>query len=204
MRAASDLRARPARHRRISAVIAGLLLAVAATVALAGPAVAHDYLVSSSPAANSTVRTAPSTVTLTFDAAVLGTGNGSTVLAVTGPSGRHFETACPVVKNDDVSAAVRLGPPGTYHVTWRIVSSDGHPVSDSIVFRYAPAAGASAAAGSASGPTCGNAAVRSDGAQPGSSSSAGVVVLVAVVVGVLVVLVIAVVVVAVVLTRRRT
>ena len=79
-------------------------------------------------------------MTLTFDAAVLSTGNGATVLAVTGPSGKHYETGCPVVRNDDLSAAVRLGPAGTYTATWRIVSSDGHPVSDSIRFRYAPAA----------------------------------------------------------------
>lgn len=202
MRATSVHRARPLRRSALG-VLAGVLLALGATLALAEPALAHDYLVSSTPAANSTVRTAPDAVTLTFDAAVLSTGNGSTVLSVTGPDGKHFETACPVVKNDDVSSAVRLGPAGTYRVTWRIVSSDGHPVSDSIVFRYAPAAGGAAAAGSAHGPSCGDASVRTDGGSQGSSSSTGVIVLIAVVVGVLVVLVIAVVVVAVVLTRRR-
>ena len=181
----------------------GLLVAALAVLLGAIPAAAHDYLVSSDPAAGSTVRAAPAAVTLTFDAAVLSTGNGATVLAVTGPSGKHYETGCPVVRNDDLSAAVRLGPAGTYTATWRIVSSDGHPVSDSIRFRYAPAAGAVASAGSATGPSCGS--VVTPGASPAasSSSSSGIVVLIAVVVGVLVVLVVGVAVVAVVVTRRR-
>jgi hypothetical protein len=136
---------------------------------------------------------------------VLRTGNGSDVLTVTGPGGKHFETACPVVANDDVSAAVRLGPRGEYTVSWRVVSADGHAVADSIRFHYAPADGAAAASGSVSGPSCGNAATRSgtgsSGAQPASAGS--VVVLIAVVAGVLLLLVVAGVVVAVVLTRRR-
>ncbi|MGN6742560.1 MAG: copper resistance CopC family protein, partial [Amnibacterium sp.] len=179
--------------------------ALAGALTVAAPAAAHDYLVSSSPAANSTVTKPIPSVTITFDAAVLSTDNGSTALSVLGPDGRHFETACPVVKNDDVSAAVRLGPAGIYRITWRIVSSDGHPVSDSVSFRYAPTSSSGAAAGAVHGPSCGNAAVGTDRASPAaSSSSTGVLVLVAVVVGVLVVLVAAVVVVAVVLTRRRT
>jgi hypothetical protein len=186
------------------AAVLGLLVGALAVVVGALPATAHDYLVSSDPANGSTVTTAPTAVTLTFDAAVLGTGNGATVLAVTGPGGKHYETGCPVVKNDDLSAPVRLGPAGTYTATWRIVSSDGHPVSDSISFRYAPAAGAAASAGAANGPSCGS--VVTPGASPAasSSSSSGVAALIAVVVGVLVVLVAGVAVVAVVVTRRRT
>ena len=193
------------RARTRAGAAAVLLLTALAVLLGAAPAQAHDYLVSSTPAAGSTITTAPERVTLTFDAAVLNTGNGSDVLTVTGPGGKHFETACPVVRNDDVSAAVRLGPAGSYTVSWRVVSADGHPVADSLRFRYAPAAGAGTAAGSVSGPSCGDAAVRngsgSSAAQPASSSS--VIVLIAVVAGVLVLLVVAGVVVAVVVTRRR-
>lgn len=196
---------RPDRPRTRATAAAVLLLTALAVLLGAAPAQAHDYLVSSSPAAGSTVTTAPDRVTLTFDAAVLNTGNGSDVLTVTGPDGKHFETGCPVVKNDAVSAPVRLGPAGTYTVGWRVVSSDGHPVADTITFRYAPAAGAAVAPGSASGPSCGDAAVRSgsgsSAAKPASSGS--IVVLIAIVAGVLVLLVVAGVVVAVVLTRRR-
>jgi methionine-rich copper-binding protein CopC len=193
---------------RRAGVTVALAVVVAAFVVLLGaaPAQAHDYLVSSTPADGSTVTTPPERVTLTFDAAVLKTGNGSEVLSVVGPGGKHFETACPVVANDDVSAAVRLGPAGTYTVSWRIVSADGHPVADSIRFRYAPAAGAIGSAGSASGPSCGDAAVgsRSGSSSSQPTSSAGVVVLIAVVAGVLVLLVAAGVVLTLVLTRRRS
>jgi copper resistance protein C len=193
------------RPRTRAAAGAVLLLTALAVLLGAAPAQAHDYLVSSTPAAGSTITTPPERVTLTFDAAVLNTGNGSDVLTVTGPDGKHFETACPVVRNDDVSAAVRLGPAGTYTVGWRVVSADGHPIADTITFRYAPAAGAERAAGSVSGPSCGDAAVRSGSgsstARPASSSS--IVVLIAVVAGLLVLLVVAGVVVALVLTRRR-
>lgn len=190
--------------RTRAAAAAVLLLTGLAVLLGAAPAQAHDYLVSSSPAAGSTVTTAPERVTLTFDAAVLDTRNGSDVLTVTGPDGKHFESACPVVRNDDVSAAVRLGPAGTYTVRWRVVSADGHPVADSITFRYAPAAGTATAAGSASGPSCGDAAVSGSGSSDTrAASSSSIVVLIAVVAGVLALLVIAGVVVAVVLTRRR-
>lgn len=193
--------------RRRAGLAAGLVLLLAALAVLLGaaPASAHDYLVSSTPAAGSTVTAAPARVTLTFDAAVLRTGNGSDVVSVTGPGGKHFETACPVVANNDVSAAVRLGPAGTYTVSWRVVSADGHPVADSIRFRYAPEAGATGATGSDAGPACGNAATRSgsgaSAAQP--TSAAGVLVLIVVVAGVLVLLVVVGVVLGVVLTRRR-
>jgi copper resistance protein C len=193
----------PRLRRRWGRVLVAVLIALAGALGVASPAVAHDYLVSSSPADGSTITSAPSTVTLTFDAAVLGTGNGSTVVAVTGPGGKHFETACPVVHNDDVSAAVRLGGAGTYTVAWRIVSADGHPVGDSIRFRYAPKAGATAAPGSANGPSCGDAASRTGSAAAQDASSSDVLVLVVVVVGALVVLVVVVVVVALVLSRRR-
>lgn len=188
----------------LSAILV-LLLAALAVLLSAEPANAHDYLVSSTPAAGSTVTAAPTRVTLTFDAAVLRTGNGSDVLSVTGPGGKHFETACPVVGDDGVSAAVRLGPAGTYTVSWRVVSADGHPVADSIRFRYAPTAGTTGAAGSDSGPACGNAAGRTgsgtSAAQPASTGS--VLVLIVVVAGVLVLIVVVGVVLAVVLTRRR-
>ncbi|HEV7624852.1 MAG TPA: copper resistance CopC family protein [Amnibacterium sp.] len=192
------------RRARLLAVLALLLTALAVLLG-AAPVQAHDYLVSSTPAAGSTVTTSPEQVTLTFDAAVLSTGNGSDVVAVTGPGGKHFETACPVVGNDGVSTAVRLGPPGTYTVSWRVVSADGHPVADSIRFRYAPVSGASAATGSAAGPTCGNAAVRSgpSAAAPRPVSGGSVVVLISMVAGLLALLVVAGVVLALVLTRRR-
>lgn len=151
----------------------------------AAAAFAHDYLVTSDPAADSTVRTAPRAVSLTFDAVVLDYGRGSTALQVTGPGGatRHFETGCAAVDGRTVTARVTLGGPGTYTETWRVVSADGHPVSNSIRFTYAPPAGQRAAAGSPHGPDCGVAA-----AAPGTATGppGGLVVALAIVGGLVV------------------
>jgi len=195
--------ARPAAPRRrpvrFAAALAGAALAAAA-LALVGlgqgggpdgavPASAHDYLVSSSPAAGSTIDQPPSEVTLTFNDVILDLGapgggdasgsspatGGSSIVQVTGPDGgqgTHYETGCATNSGRTVSVPVALGGSGDYTVTWRVVSADGHPVSDSIAFTYQAPAGAAAAAGSASGAAC--AAAQEGGAATGSASgSAG-------------------------------
>lgn len=166
----------------------------ASVVTLAGalallPAVAasaHDYLVASDPTAGSTVSVAPRSVSLTFDAVVLDFGRGSTALQVTGPgpATRHWETGCAAVDGRTVTARVALGGAGTYTETWRVVSADGHPVSNSIRFRYAPSPGQRAAAGSPIGPDCGVTAA----APVAGTGTPGALVIVLVVAGVLVVL----------------
>jgi methionine-rich copper-binding protein CopC len=182
--------------RRIAAALAGASLATAA-IALVGlaqgggpdgalSASAHNYLVSSSPAAGSTVDAPPSEVTLTFNDVILdlaaaggaggdaGAGSspaagGSSVVQVTGPDGHgtHYETGCATDAGRSVSVPVALGGSGEYRVTWRVVSADGHPVSDSIAFTYQAPAGAAASAGTPDGPGCAAAA------QGGAASSGG-------------------------------
>jgi methionine-rich copper-binding protein CopC len=182
---------------RVAAVLAGTALAAAA-VALAGlaggsgpdgalPASAHDYLVSSSPAAGSTIDAPPSEITLTFSDVILDLGTpgdtattgqataagGSSIVQVTGPDGQgtHFETGCATNSGRTVSVPVALGGSGEYRVTWRVVSADGHPVSDSIAFAYRAPAGAEASAGTSDGPAC--AAASSSGGAAGSDASSG-------------------------------
>ncbi len=182
--------------RRAAAVVAGASLATAA-LALAGlaqgngpdgalSASAHNYLVSSSPASGSTVEAPPSEVTLTFNDVILDlaaaggaadeatTGSssaagGSSVVQVTGPDGQgtHFETGCATDAGRTVSVPVALGGSGEYRVTWRVVSADGHPVSDSIAFTYRAPAGATASPGTPDGPGC---AAQAEG---GAASSGG-------------------------------
>lgn len=137
--------------RRTLAATAGLAAALALALLPAVAASAHDYLVGSDPAADSTVTAPPSTVTLTFNDRVLDlAGDGSsTLLTVTGPDAatRHFETGCATVADRNVSAPVALGGAGSYTVTYQIVSADGHTVSNSYAFAYQPPAGAAEAAG---------------------------------------------------------
>ncbi|BDZ48137.1 hypothetical protein GCM10025867_03780 [Frondihabitans sucicola] len=167
--------------RALSGAIAGTSLVLAAAVLALAPATgasAHDYLVASTPKADSTQTTALPKVVLTFDDRVLDlSGDGSSnVVEVTGPGGKHFESGCPVIRDTDVTVPVKLGDSGRYTVTWQIVSADGHTVSSSIGFRYDRPASAQAAAGRDSRPTCGDQNSGSGGstsaAGPGSSDSA--------------------------------
>lgn len=158
--------------RLLSAAAVVLAAAVLALAPAAG-ASAHDYLVASTPKADSTQTTALSKVVLTFDDRVLDlSGDGSSnVVEVTGPGGRHFESGCPTIADTDVSVPVKLGDSGRYTVTWQIVSADGHTVSSSIGFTYDRPEEAVASAGTGSRPTCGD--QNSGGGSSASSSTSG-------------------------------
>ncbi|MGC0368823.1 copper resistance CopC family protein [Microbacterium sp. SLBN-111] len=145
------MRALTAPRRRVG--VLGLIVAAAAVGAALGgaqAASAHDSLVSATPAADATV-SAAADVTLTFSANLLGADGGNEVIVV-GPDARHYETDCTALAGPALTTPVELGPAGDYQVTWRAVSSDGHPVSGTYRFTYAPAAGAPVATGSAASP----------------------------------------------------
>ena len=188
------------------AAIGAMAVLVAAAIALmpAGPASAHDYLVTSSPAADSTVTAAVPKVTLTFDDIVLDDGGHGALVQVTDASGRNFETGCASVEARNVTVPVALGDPGAYRVTWQIVSADGHPVSSSIQFTYR---GPKASAGH-EGPLtkCGTSVAapkaQATNAPAQASVSPTVIVIIAIAGGVVLLAVIAVVIV-VLLSRRR-
>lgn len=152
----------------VSAVLVGAVLAVGSTVtATPTPAWAHSKLIASQPAADATVTETTQAVLLTFSEAMK--GQFSTVL-VTGPAGEAYNRgpvrAVDTVVTQDVYP-LRSGP---YRVAWRVVSTDGHPISGEFHFtvrlsaQLEPTArppgptqaggssAASPAAGSASGP----------------------------------------------------
>lgn len=126
------------------AFVAALVLAF---TALAGtqPAMAHSVLVSSDPAKDSSIASAPSVVTLVFNEPL---DRGFTELAVLGPDGSsHWEGGAPVVTGEKLSAPLRpLGAAGVYTVKYRVVSADGHPVSGSVPFTLTAAGPGTAAA----------------------------------------------------------
>jgi len=143
--------------RRAGAVALVLALTGVVPLLATSPASAHDYVIASSPTDGATVDAPLDEVTYTFNAPILdlsGTGS-SNVLEVVGPDGRHHETACvATVSGATVSVAVALGGPGTYTSTYQVVSSDGHTVSNSQTFEYAPPAGTPTTAGSEARPSC--------------------------------------------------
>jgi len=130
--------------------------AVAALALAPAAAQAHDYVLTSDPAAGSTLTTSIDTASITFSDVVLdlsGTGS-SNVLEVTDASGLHYEDGCSTTAGPVLSTGVALGGAGDYTLTYQAVSADGHTVSDTVPFRYEPAAGSTAAPGAAERPAC--------------------------------------------------
>lgn len=116
---------------------AGLLLGVAAATAVlvgvgVAPAAAHDGLVGSTPAADSSVATAPPEVELRFSGPPVALG---TQVVVTGPDGAEVSRGAAQLR--DTAVVQPLGEASTageHTVQWRSTSSDGHPISGAFSF----------------------------------------------------------------------
>lgn len=127
-------------RRAVQSVLCALVLLVI-RIGLALPAQAHDTLLSTSPEDGSTVATTPTEVVLTFDQPAVSVG---TQLRVSGPDG-DVQQGRPQLVDTTVRQAIEPGSPaGTYTVTWRVTSADGHPVSGTFTFT-SQAAGEAAA-----------------------------------------------------------
>ena len=144
--------------RRARLVAVALLLVGLAGGLRAQPALAHALLSSSDPAANATLATAPTAVTLTFTETPDPRLSSVQVLDASGAS-RATGPAVPVAAGSPI-LRVPLGslPDGVYTVAWRTVSAtDGHAAAGSFAFSVgasspatslAPAVGAQASQGS--------------------------------------------------------
>ncbi|MCM3696209.1 copper resistance CopC family protein [Microbacterium oleivorans] len=115
----------------LRAALAGVLLALAAVLTVANPAAAHDELVGSSPAVGADLAEAPAEITLTYSAAIM--TEGATV-AVFDASGRDWAEGAPAIDTNTLTLPVAGLPAAGYVVEWRVVSSDGHPISGTIPF----------------------------------------------------------------------
>jgi len=152
---------RPRVGRRLPVLLGGI--GVLAFALLSGwgvtPASAHNYLVSSSPEDGAVVTEQPGVFTITTNDAVLdidGTGAGSAI-QISGPSDAplYYGDGCLSIAGPTAETTAELGTAGVYTVTWQVVSTDGHPISDTLTFDWQPSAGQSLGEGSASAPTCG-------------------------------------------------
>lgn len=99
------------------------------------PALAHDVLTSSTPEDGQTLDAAPEEVVLTFNNEPLETGEGNAI-SVTGPDEETtYETGDLVFDGNDVSTELEpLDQAGDYTIGFRVVSSDGHPIQESLSF----------------------------------------------------------------------
>ncbi|MGK5520975.1 copper resistance CopC/CopD family protein [Micromonospora sp. URMC 107] len=112
---------------------AGLLVTVVALLtAPAGPASAHAVLVSSSPIASAVVSNGPAEVVLTFSESVRKVPGKIRVIA---PDGSRADRGEPTFEGTVVTVPVDpAGARGTYLVSYRVISTDSHPVSGAFTY----------------------------------------------------------------------
>jgi copper resistance protein C len=126
--------ARPVNRRLVVRVITvfAAVLTFAALLLVAGPASAHDQLLSSDPEDGATLDEQPTSISLTFSAAPLDTG---IEVALVGPDGTTAQGYDIQVTDEVVTAQLAPDlPPGKYDVAWHVVSSDGHPIEGELTY----------------------------------------------------------------------
>ncbi|UPL12978.1 copper resistance protein CopC [Microbacterium galbinum] len=122
--------------RRSTAPFALAAALLAAFLVLFAPlsASAHDDLISSSPAADSTIDVLPSEIVLTFSADLISGGNGTEV-RVLDANENLVSDGDPIVEGATVTQPLLAeAASGLYRVQWRVVSSDGHPTAKEFTF----------------------------------------------------------------------
>lgn len=120
-------------RRTFATVSAMVALAIAA---FSGPAYAHNELTGVNPTDGSTVSTPPAEIVLTF-AQIL--NPDAVQVAVVGSGSPPAQVSD--VRVDGGTVTVPITDPvaaGTYTVSYRVVSQDGHPVSGTTSFTVAP------------------------------------------------------------------
>lgn len=130
--------------RRRSTVAAFALLLGALFASPAAPAAAHDELVSSDPAPDEVLAETPEEITLTFSNVPM-TGDDSVLVEVLDESCASVASGDPVVDGTAVTQALSGTIEGAVIVRWRVVSSDGHPISDEFAFSVGERGAADAA-----------------------------------------------------------
>ncbi|GAA1089303.1 copper resistance CopC family protein [Nocardiopsis metallicus] len=125
---------------------AALFAPFAAALLLApAPAFAHDVLIGSDPEDGAALDTVPEEVVLTFNNSPLAGGSGSAIV-VTGPDGAEKQEGDLEFDGTDVSVDLApLSEAGEYSIAYRVVSSDGHPIQDTLTFSVSEEAVAAAA-----------------------------------------------------------
>ncbi len=109
--------------------LAGLFAALLVAIGAAGAALAHAALIASEPADGALLREAPSQIVLRFDEPVT-----PLVLLLVDPKGDT--TALSDVTSSNNALTIRVPGNigiGTYVLSWRVISADGHPVGGSLV-----------------------------------------------------------------------
>jgi methionine-rich copper-binding protein CopC len=142
--------------RRGPALVLAIALGAAAVLGIADPASAHNQIVSSTPAPNETLTSLPATFAIDTNNVLLdigGTGRGF-AFEIQDSHGQYYETGCVSIVDDNMFTDARLGAAGAYTIIFQIVSADGHTVSGTIPFTWAPTGSATVTKGVSSPPGC--------------------------------------------------
>ncbi|MCW2822344.1 MAG: Copper resistance protein CopC [Marmoricola sp.] len=124
--------------RAVRCGIVPMVLAAVFGLGLVTPASAHAELVRSTPANGARLDTPPPQIRLRFTESVNLIEGG---MRLVGPGGATVTTAAPVSAGHTVTWPMPEDlPAGSYVVTWRVISSDGHPVSGAFSFGVGAAA----------------------------------------------------------------
>ncbi|MDD1478683.1 copper resistance CopC family protein [Arthrobacter sp. H16F315] len=152
---------------RLAAIAAILIPAATA----ASPALAHDSLSSTSPAADAVITHAPETVSLTLSEPPADSKNlNLSTITVTDGAGKTVSDGNVTVYGPTLSTKLSEGDTGTYKVLWRAVSSDGHPIEGNYTFTVQAQAGQTATSSATTSPAA--APSESPAASPAASAAA--------------------------------
>lgn len=119
---------------RVSALVAALGLAGGLAVLGAPAAHAHDLLLSSSPEDGESLESAPEELVLSFNNEPLEQG---AAVEITDAEGAVVAEGEPAYAGVDVVFDLPELGPGEYEVSWTVVSSDGHRISDDPTLSFA-------------------------------------------------------------------
>ena len=95
-------------------------------------ATAHAMLDHAEPRVGNKVATAPREVTLWFTQKL---EPAFSTITVTNSAGQRVDSGKTRVSGNQMSVSLRSGGPGTYHVTWRVLSVDSHTTDGSFSFQ---------------------------------------------------------------------
>lgn len=137
-------------NKQVLRAVTVTALAALALLLGAAPAMAHARLIGSDPPDGASLDTGPQRVSLTFSDPM--TAEFATVTVV-GPAGNQYQTGEVSAEGNAVSIAVQpVGPAGRYEIGYRVVSTDGHPVTGMVAFTLTTAGPATAPTAPAGAP----------------------------------------------------
>lgn len=115
-----------------------ITLALVATLLFAYPAKAHDLLIEIEPAAGAVVTEGSFEAKLTFNNPLLVVeGETNAELATKLVESEDWVTHEVVVMDQTLTAQISLIEAGDYDLRWKVISSDGHPISGDSTFTLA-------------------------------------------------------------------